>query len=79
MWKLQDAKNQFSELVERAIHEGPQVVTRHGHEAVVVISATDYRKRRRPGPLSAFLKASKLKTIASLMTREQDFGRDVDL
>jgi antitoxin Phd len=79
MWKLQDAKNQFSELVERAIHEGPQVVTRHGTEAVVVISAADYRKARKRGPLSQFLKASKLKGIASLVTREQDFGRELDL
>jgi antitoxin Phd len=79
MWKLQDAKNQFSELVERAIHEGPQVVTRHGIEAVVVISAADYRKTRKRGPLSAFLKSSKLKGIATLITRDQDFGRDLEL
>ena len=37
VWKLEDAKNRFSELVRRARSEGPQVVTKHGRESVVVI------------------------------------------
>jgi len=41
-WQLQDAKNKFSELVEHALHEGPQLVTRHGKPAVVVMSADEY-------------------------------------
>lgn len=47
-WQLQEAKNKFSNLVERAQHEGPQVVTKHGKEAVVVLSAEDYRKLAKP-------------------------------
>ena len=39
-WQLHDAKQRFSELVRRAIEEGPQTVTRRGKDAVVVISAT---------------------------------------
>ena len=31
-WQLQDAKAKFSELVQKAIDEGPQTVTRHGKE-----------------------------------------------
>lgn len=42
-WRLQDAKARFSELVRRAQSDGPQHVTVHGHEAVVVISATRFR------------------------------------
>ncbi|MBM3223472.1 MAG: type II toxin-antitoxin system Phd/YefM family antitoxin [Candidatus Tectomicrobia bacterium] len=38
LWPLQDAKNRFSELVEQALHDGPQVVTRHGKATVVVLS-----------------------------------------
>jgi prevent-host-death family protein len=41
-WKLQDAKARFSEVVRRAQSEGPQHVTVHGKEAVVVLSAEDY-------------------------------------
>ena len=43
-WQLQEAKQRFSEVVRRALAEGPQVVTRRGDEAVVVISAEDYRR-----------------------------------
>ena len=34
-WPLQDAKNQFSQVVELAQTEGPQTVTRHGHPVAV--------------------------------------------
>ena len=43
-WQLQDAKARFSELVRRAKQEGPQHVTVHGREEVVVIGADDFRK-----------------------------------
>lgn len=41
-WHLQDAKNQFSKLVQKARDEGPQVVTVRGQRAAVVLSAADY-------------------------------------
>jgi prevent-host-death family protein len=44
VWKLQDAKARFSELVRRAQSEGPQRVTVHGKDAVVVVSAGEYAK-----------------------------------
>jgi len=44
IWQLQEAKQRFSQLVRRAIEEGPQTVTRHGEEAVVVISASEFRR-----------------------------------
>lgn len=43
-WVLQDAKARFSELVRRVRSEGPQHVTVHGRDAVVVIAAEDYRR-----------------------------------
>lgn len=45
-WQLQDAKQQFSRLVEAARRAGPQVVTRHGREVVVVLSIEEYRRLR---------------------------------
>ncbi|MGO9237182.1 MAG: type II toxin-antitoxin system Phd/YefM family antitoxin [Methylocella sp.] len=38
-WQLQDAKNRFSEVVQRARKEGPQIVTLRGERAAVVLSA----------------------------------------
>jgi antitoxin Phd len=53
-WQLQEAKAKFSELFERAIEDGPQVVTRHNKEAVVVLSEEQFRKladiAEKPGP-----------------------------
>lgn len=42
-WRLADAKNKFSELVTRALEEGPQRVLRRD-EAVVVMAQRDYEK-----------------------------------
>ncbi len=42
-WRLADAKNRFSELVNRALSEGPQRVRRH-RDAVVVVAERDYEK-----------------------------------
>ncbi|HLJ52796.1 MAG TPA: type II toxin-antitoxin system Phd/YefM family antitoxin [Rhizomicrobium sp.] len=43
-WLLQDAKARFSELVRRVHAEGPQHVTVHGRDEVVVIAAEDFRR-----------------------------------
>ena len=43
-WQLQEAKQRFSELVRRALEEGPQVVTRRGEEVVVVVPAEEFRR-----------------------------------
>jgi prevent-host-death family protein len=41
-WPLQNAKNRFSEVVQRARREGPQTVTLRGERAAIVLSAADY-------------------------------------
>ncbi|MBL0157643.1 MAG: type II toxin-antitoxin system prevent-host-death family antitoxin [Bryobacterales bacterium] len=43
-WSLQDAKARFSEVVRLAETQGPQHVTRHGGEAVVIIRSADFAK-----------------------------------
>ena len=45
-WQLQQAKQQFSEVVRRALEDGPQVVTRHGRQVVVVVSAAEFETSR---------------------------------
>jgi antitoxin Phd len=43
-WQLQEAKNRLSEVVEQALRDGPQVITRRGKETAVVLSYADYRR-----------------------------------
>lgn len=43
-WQLQDAKNRFSELVDRVRSKGPLLVTRRGKPAVIVLSAEEYQR-----------------------------------
>ena len=46
-WRLQDAKSQFSELVNSALRGVPQHVTRRGKRAVVVLSEQDFATLQR--------------------------------
>ena len=43
-WRLQDAKARFSELVRLAHSAGPQHVTLHGRDAVVVVDAAEFQR-----------------------------------
>jgi len=45
-WSVQDAKNRFSEVVEAA-RRMPQMVTKHGKPAVVVVGVAEYDRLRR--------------------------------
>ena len=44
VWQLQEAKNKFSEVVDRALTLGPQEITRHGKKTAVVLSMDDFNK-----------------------------------
>lgn len=44
VWQLQDAKQKLSELIRRALSEGPQLVTRRGEPVVVVVDAARYEE-----------------------------------
>jgi prevent-host-death family protein len=57
-WQLQEAKQKFSEVVRRALTSGPQVVTRHGRAAVVVVSAEDYGRLRGGAGFKEFLRTA---------------------
>ncbi len=79
-WQLQEAKNRLSEVVRKAISEGPQVITLHGSEAAVVVSAQDFGKMSRPkGKLVDFFRNSPLAGHKLTLTRSRDTGRKIDL
>jgi prevent-host-death family protein len=80
-WKLEDAKARFSELVRRANSEGPQTVTVRGKEAAVVLSAEEFAALQPPPadrvPWADFIAGLDLEGLD--LSREPDFGREVDL
>jgi prevent-host-death family protein len=79
-WQLQEAKNRFSEVVDKALAEGPQTVTRHGKEVVVVLSKADYNRLQRvQSSLVEFFRASPLVGLDLDLARDQSLPRDVDL
>jgi antitoxin Phd len=82
IWKLEDAKARFSELVRRADDE-PQMVTRRGKETVVVVSVGDYERLTARRPLTAFLRDSPLAEALGDgeldLTRSKDRDRDIEL
>jgi antitoxin Phd len=43
-WPVQDAKARFSEFMEKCLTEGPQMVTKRGAEAAVLVSAAEWRR-----------------------------------
>ena len=48
VWQTQEAKQKFNALIDRAVREGPQFVTRYGERIAVVMSAADYERTVRP-------------------------------
>lgn len=46
-WQVQDAKARFSEFLEASLAEGPQVVTRRGVEAAVLVPINEWRRLQR--------------------------------
>jgi prevent-host-death family protein len=49
-WQWQEAKQKLSELVRRTLEEGPQVVTKHGEEVVVVVPVMEFRRMGEKKP-----------------------------
>lgn len=61
MWQLQEAKSKFSQVVEEAIKSGPQLITKRGVEAVILLSYAEYRRLIVARPkLSTFFRESPL-------------------
>jgi len=79
-WQFQDAKSKFSQLVENAMLNKPQFVTKHGNNAVVIISFEDYEKMTKPkNDLVSFLRDSPLMDLELDISRSKDLPRDIEL
>ncbi len=82
-WQLQEAKNRLSEVVDLALSEGPQTVTRHGKEVVVIVAKTELDRRHgtrgRRGTVVSFLRGLAFSGARLDLARSTDLDRGVDL
>jgi prevent-host-death family protein len=80
IWTVAEAKAKFSELIDKALSRGPQIVTRSGRKAVVIVAADEWeRKTRRTGNLAEFLAASPLRGSGLKVRRSRDGLRRTEL
>jgi prevent-host-death family protein len=79
-WTVAEAKAKLSEVLDRAQSEGPQMITRKGKKAVVVVAADEWeRKTKRKGTLADFFAASPLRGSGIEIERPKDLPREIDL
>ncbi len=79
-WTVATAQSKFSEVIDRALNEGPQSITRNGRDAVVVVSAAEWeRKTCRTSNLAEFFAQSPLREAELGLDRAEDGPRDLDL
>lgn len=80
VWTIQDAKNCFSEVVEQALHNGPQTITRRGKETAVLVSVDAFRTLAAgKDDLIHFFRKSPLHGADLDIDRASDYGREVTL
>ena len=63
-WPVQDAKARFSEMLDACLKQGPQLVTRRGSEAAVLVPIEDWRR----------LKGGPVRTLKDLLLSEEARG-----
>ena len=79
-WSVARAKAQLSRVIDRAISAGPQIITRRGRKAVVVVSAEEWERRmKRKGSLADFFATSPLRGSGLEIRRTKDGPRKIDL
>ena len=79
-WTVAEAKAKFSEIIERAVSEGPQTITRNGRTTAVVVGAEEWqRKTKRVGNLAEFFAASPLRGSGLKVRRLKERSRKIDL
>jgi len=79
-WQLQDAKSKFSQLVDKAMLHQPQIVTKRGREAVVIMSFDDYKRITKPdSDLVSFFRNSPLFDTDLDLSRNKELPREIDL
>lgn len=79
-WSVAEAKARLSELLDHAISDGPQAISRRGREIAVVVSIEEWhRKTVRSGSLAEFFAASPLRDSDLDIERVSEPPRNVAL
>ncbi|MFI5411502.1 type II toxin-antitoxin system Phd/YefM family antitoxin [Kaistia sp. UC242_56] len=76
-WQVQEAKTKLSEVIDRAISEGPQTITRHGKARAVVISIDEYESLAKKRSFKDFLLNGPRFDID--IERSKELPREIDL
>ncbi|MBI5281542.1 MAG: type II toxin-antitoxin system Phd/YefM family antitoxin [Candidatus Solibacter usitatus] len=78
-WSVQDAKAHFSEVLRLAETSGPQTITRHGVETVVIVRSSEFEKKKPPPSLLDILQACPVRGEDWDITRDKSLPREIDL
>jgi prevent-host-death family protein len=82
IWTVAEAKAKFSEVLDRAVSDGPQTITRNGKTTAVIVSAEEWAQAREPkreGTLADFLAKSPLRGSGLEIERLKDVATPPDL
>jgi prevent-host-death family protein len=79
-WTVAKAKAHLSQVIDQALSNGPQAITRNGRSAVVVVSVEEWeRKTKRKGNLADFFAESPLRNSGLVIKRDPEKPREIDL
>ncbi|MBK6386051.1 MAG: type II toxin-antitoxin system Phd/YefM family antitoxin [Rhodoferax sp.] len=79
-WQLQEAKGKFSEVVKRALSEGPQGITVRGEPVAVLISRAEYTRLTHPKPgFVEFMRGSPMTGLELDTSRAPGLTREITL
>ena len=76
---MANAKAHLSLVIEQALRDGPQTITRRGRDAVVVVSAEEWEsKTKRKGSLADFFAESPLRDSGLAIERDREKPREIE-
>lgn len=79
-WTVANAKAHLSQVIELALRDGPQTITKHGRNAVVVVSAEEWENTtKRKGSLADFFAESPLRKSRLVIRRSRETAREIGL
>ncbi len=80
IWTVAEAKAKFSEVLDRAVSDGPQTITRNGKTTAVIVSAEEWARRaKREGTLADFFANSPLRDSGLEIERLKEIATPPDL
>jgi len=80
IWTVAEAKAKFSEVLDRALSDGPQTITRNGKTTAVIVSAEEWARRvKREGTLLDFFANSPLREYGVEIERLKEVATPPDL